>query len=919
MDGATGFARSQTQTVVDLADVGPGMGATVGGKAANLGALLAAGLPVPPGFCLTTALYDQAAEAAGLGPVLEDLAASPRPGLGSDPGREWRQPEELEGPEPERSGSALAQAARARLTNAAVPAAALDAVREAYARMGDHVPVAVRSSATAEDLPDVSFAGQQDTYLDVVGAEALWDAVRRCWASLWTDRAVAYREAHGIDHRTVSMAVVVQEMVDAAVSGVVFTANPVTGRRGESVIDAAPGLGAALVGGTVNPDQWVVDVAAGAILRRSSASGRAGGNGTSPSDGGSGPCLTDSQVLAVAALGARAEGRDGQPQDVEWSMDRRGQILLVQSRPITTLYPLPEPDRPPDGVRAYLCASLLQGITRPLTPMGLSMFDVVLARYQPPGGGPAPFRYAHPGLRLYMDITGALASKGGRALFSGAMRVADARSVVLLQRLMADPRFPEAEGWSPRSLLGVYRSMPQLRALPQVVVALFRPDAARERSRRGELAVRRTVDALPAHATALERLDLVERVLDEQLMTAVMEQLPPAVAGYVWFGIARALLGRLARRGELPAVLRGLPNNVTTDMDLELWRTATVLRDDPASASLLRATAPQEIAQRYTEGTLPGTAQAALRQFLASYGHRAVAEIDLGAPRWSDDPTHIVNVLANYLRLGDPDLAPDRQFARAAGEAEAMAAELAKRAGAPRRLRGRAVAYGLRRARAAAGMREQPKFAFILVLAGLRGQVRAVGEDLAAAGRIDEPEDVFFLDLIEARVGVRGADLHEIVTERRRTYEHEMRRRHVPRLLLSDGTDVEAAIAADAAASPDAAQLPPGTLAGAPASAGSVTARARVVLDPASAHLEPGEILVAPSTDPGWTPLFLTAGGLVMEMGGAMSHGAVVAREYGLPAVVGVPDATTRIRTGETITVDGAAGTVTTAPEPGPR
>ncbi|GAA4287427.1 PEP/pyruvate-binding domain-containing protein [Georgenia daeguensis] len=891
---------------MDLADVGPAMGATVGGKAANLGALLAAGLPVPPGFCLTTALYDQAARAAGLGPVLEALTARARPRPGPDREAERREPEH---PETERSSATLTQEARTRLTNAPVPASALRAVGEAYARLGDDVPVAVRSSATAEDLPDVSFAGQQDTYLDVVGADAVWDAVRRCWASLWTDRAVAYREAHGIDHRSVSMAVVVQEMVDATVSGVLFTANPVTGRRGEAVIDAAPGLGAALVGGSVNPDQWVVDVAAGAILRRSPASGSAG----------TGPCLTDAQVLAVAALGARAESRDGQPQDVEWSMDRRGQILLVQSRPITTLYPLPEPERSDDGIRAYLCASLLQGITRPLTPMGLSLFDVVLARYQPPGGGPAPFRYAHPGLRLYMDLTGALSSKGGRALFAGAMRVADTRSVGLLQRLMADPRFPAAEGWSPRSLLGVYRSLPQLQAVPQIVVAMFRPAAALERSRRAELSVRRTVDSLPTRATARERLDTVERVLDQQLMTAVLEQLPPAVAGYVWFGIARSLLGPLARRGELPAVLRGLPNNVTTDMDLELWRTATTLREDPESASLFRGTAPEEVARRYAAGSLPGTAQRALRQFLDSYGHRAVAEIDLGAPRWSDDPTHIVNVLANYLRLADPELAPDRQFARAAAEAEAMAAELAGRAGAPRRLRGRAVAYGLRRAREAAGMREQPKFAFILVLAGLRDQVRRVGEDLAAAGRIDDPEDVFFLDLTEARVGVRGADLHAIVTERRRTYEHEMRRRHVPRLLLSDGTDVEAALAAEAAASPGAAQLPPGTLAGAPASAGSVTARARVVLDPATARLEPGEILVAPSTDPGWTPLFLTAGGLVMEMGGAMSHGAVVAREYGLPAVVGVPDATTLIRTGQTITVDGAAGTVTTAPETAPR
>jgi len=887
-------AEHLAQGVVNLSDVGAAMGATVGGKAANLGALLAAGLPVPPGFCLTTALYDDAAEAAGLAQIVDRLAAQQR--AGEAPGPAGPDVSEERG-----SPAALARAARTGLAAAPVPTATLEAVRAAYAQLGDDVPVAVRSSATAEDLPEVSFAGQQDTYLDVVGPDALWDAVRRCWASLWTDRAVAYRAAHGIDHRTVSMAVVVQQMVDASVSGVLFTANPVTGRRGEAVIDAAPGLGAALVGGTVNPDRWTVEADTGAILQRPA---------------GPGPCLTNAQVQAVVALGVLAETRQGEPQDVEWSLDRRGQIFLVQSRPVTTLYPLPDPDGAQDGVRVFLCASLLQGITRPMTPMGLSVFDVTVSRYQPTGDAPAPYRSVHPGLRLYLDITGSLGSKAGRAMFTAAMRIADTPSVPLLQHLTGDPRFDVVEGWSPRSLLAVYRSLPQLRAVPAAVSAVVRPAAARERSRRAELAVRRIVDSLPAHATGPQRLDVVERVLTRSLMKAVLDQLPPAVAGYVWFGIARWLLGPRARRGELPAVLRGLPNNVTTDMDLTLWRTATLLRDDPASASLFRGTPPREIALRYAEGSLPDAAQHALQSFLSVYGHRAVAEIDLGAPRWAEDPTHVVNVLANYLRLDSPALAPDRQFARAATEAEAMAAELAGRAGAPRSLRGRAVAYGLRRARETAGLREQPKFAFVLVLAGLRTQVRRVGEELAAAGRIAEPEDVFFLDIAEARVGLRGADLHEIVSERRRTYERETRRRRVPRILLSDGTDLEAAVAAEAATSPSGAPLPPGTLAGAPASAGSVTARARVVLDPASAHLEPGEILVAPSTDPGWTPLFLTAGGLVMEMGGAMSHGAVVAREYGLPAVVGVPEATSRIRTGETITVDGAAGTVTTVAEP---
>jgi pyruvate,water dikinase len=236
---------------------------------------------------------------------------------------------------------------------------------------------------------------------------------------------------------------------------------------------------------------------------------------------------------------------------------------------------------------------------------------------------------------------------------------------------------------------------------------------------------------------------------------------------------------------------------------------------------------------------------------------------------------------------------------------------LAARAARSRgRLFGRILAHSLSRARETAGMREYPKFRLITAFAVLRGQLQRVGAELADAGRIAEPDDVFFLDLTEARVALRGADLRGPVAERRQSYRREMRRRHIPRLLLSDGTDVEAAMAATQAASSAGAKLLPGTLAGAPASAGTVTGKARVILDPAGAHLEPGELLVAPSTDPGWTPLFMTAGALVMEMGGPISHGAVVAREYGIPAVVGVPDATLRIRTGDTVTVDGAAGRI---------
>jgi pyruvate,water dikinase len=289
--------------------------------------------------------------------------------------------------------------------------------------------------------------------------------------------------------------------------------------------------------------------------------------------------------------------------------------------------------------------------------------------------------------------------------------------------------------------------------------------------------------------------------------------------------------------------------------------------------------------------------------FLRRYGHRAVAEIDLGMPRWSDDPSHLLGVVKNYLTLDDPALAPPAQFAAGKASAEEMIAELVRRAGGPGSLRGRLVGFALDRARRLTGLRESPKFLLIVMFGLVRAELQRVGAALQRRGAIDDADDIFFVDVAQARAGLAGNDLRSIVQANRDTYGAELKRRHIPRILLSDGTEPEA--------TGRPADAPEGALLGSPASAGTVTAQARVILDPVGARLDPGEILVAPSTDPGWTPLFLTAGGLVMEMGGSNSHGAVVAREYGIPAVVGVPDATRRIRAGDLVTIDGAAGLVT--------
>ena len=421
--------------VLALERLGPDMLATVGGKAANLGELARAGLPVPAGFCLTTSAYLDATASPALADVHRALAATA--------------PDDLAGL------AALAAKARALVLDADVPAGIDAAVRAAYAALGTDTAVAVRSSATAEDLPFASFAGQQDTFLNVVGADAVLAAVRRCWASLWTDRAVTYRAVQGIEPSAVSLAVVVQRMVDAAVAGVLFTANPVTGRRHEAVIDASPGLGEAVVSGAVNPDHFVLDGTTGRILER--RIGDKGiiirplpGGGTervAQPDAGLAPSLDDAQLAALELLGRRAEVHFGSPQDLEWAIGRDGAVWLTQSRPITTLYPMP--DRPPSGPtpRVYLCFSLAQGLTRPLTPMGLAGIRLIAssvagAAHFPvpvPRDGPAP--YAEAGQRIFFDLTPVVRSKTGRAIVPRVFDVMEARSAAVLRNLFADPRF----------------------------------------------------------------------------------------------------------------------------------------------------------------------------------------------------------------------------------------------------------------------------------------------------------------------------------------------------------------------------------------------------------------------------------------------------------------------------------------------
>ena len=875
--------------LVDFSDIDSTMINAVGGKALNLGIMSSAGLPVPGGFCVTTDAYRSV-----VADQLDDLMG--KLGDATDPGE----------------ATAAAEKARGRVLSVELPPQLRIAIADHYHALGDNEPVAVRSSATAEDLAYASFAGQQDTYLNVVGSAALLDAVRRCWASLWTDRAVSYRNANAIDHRSVALAVVVQRMIDATAAGVMFTANPITGTRHETVIDASPGLGEAVVSGAVNPDHFVVNAVDRSIVTRRLGDKRimitslpGGGTELRELTGGSSEaCLNDEQVLQLVDLGQQVQRQYGAPQDTEWALDSAGTFWLTQARPITTLYPQARTHGP--GLRVLMCLSLAQGLTRPITPMGIAAVRLIgtsvatEVRIPPdePLAGPAAMHA--PGQRLYLDLTSALRNRLGRRAIIGAFTVMEARAATVLKRLAERPEFSLIQTRDHTMLRHIAGALLRNKVPFRMIAGLINPDLAYRGIATTERRLRRAL-TLPANATASQRLDFVEQRLGS-LFLLMPRTFAYAVGGLLMLRVSRQLLGDAAEPGELQEVLRGLPHNVTTEMDLELWGLTEKIRNDQPSHGAFTESSVPDLLQRYRERKLPPVAQRGLQSFLRRYGHRAVAEIDLGIPRWSDDPSHLLGVISNYLRLNTDDLDPVAQFHAGQARAESMITILTERMAERSQVRARMVGWALRRVRQLVGLRESPKFLLIVALATMREHLKVIGRQLAANKLIDQVDDVFFLDLGEVRRGLSGENVQPLVVVRREAYEQELKRRHIPRLLLSDGTEPEAIAGADAGVD--------GALIGSPASTGTVTGPARVVLDPVGAHLEPGEILVAPSTDPGWTPLFLTAGGLVMEMGGSNSHGAVVAREYGIPAVVGVPDATHKIETGQLITVDGAAGLV---------
>ncbi|MEV6287065.1 rifamycin-inactivating phosphotransferase [Kribbella sp. NPDC051770] len=866
------------QYVLELEETDQSQLALVGGKGANLGGLARIeGVRVPAGFCVTTSAYREVVTAA-IDDRLDALA-----GLAAD----------------DRDGiQALSAEVRAAVEGVAVPEEVAAAIAGAVV---EGVAYAVRSSATAEDLPTASFAGQQDTYLNVVGAAAVIDAVRRCWASLFTERAVTYRQRNGIDHRAVLMGVVVQQMVFSQASGILFTADPVSGNRKVATVDAGFGLGEALVSGLVNPDVFTVrdgEVVGRTVSAKQIAIQALPGGGTEEvvlsASQQEVPALTDEQAVRLVALGRRIEAHFGRPQDIEWCLVD-DDFQIVQSRPITTLFPVPETGD--QGNHVFLSVGHQQMMTDAMKPLGLSVWQSTAMAPMLAAGG-----------RLFVDATPHLSSPGRRAGFLDLVGKGDPLIEDALQTLLDRgdfiPTVPDQAppaGGAPAAGRERAAAEPPMRgasaALPNdfsVVTELI------ERSQASLAALRDDIAAKTGPALfdfLLEAFAEQKRLLGDPLsMQAIM-----ASHDATWW-LNDKLAEWLGEKNAADTLTLSAPGNITSEMGLALLDVADAVRPYPEVLAFL-ADAGEDFLDQLPKVAGGEEARAAITAYLDQYGMRCVGEIDITRPRWSEQPETLVPLILDNVKLFAP-CAAEQRFEEGRLKALAKEQEVLERLRAlpDGEQKATETQQMIERVRTFIGYREYPKYAIICRYAVYKQALLAEADRLVASGVLAEREDIYYLTFQELQDVVRTQQADAGLIQRRKDDFRVDQALVPPRVLTSDGESVSGSYRRD--------DVPAGALTGLAVSAGTVEGRARVILDLAKADLEPGDILVTAFTDPSWSPLFVGISGLVTEVGGLMTHGAVIAREYGLPAVVGIDHATRRIQDGQRIRVHGTDGYV---------
>jgi rifampicin phosphotransferase len=849
-----------------------------GGKGSNLGEISKLeGIPVPAGFCISTEAFKKI---IGATPSIDELVDQLSVLKVDD----------------RTNITALSGEIRRLIEEAAVPDDIDQEVGRHLSWLGENNAYAVRSSATAEDLSTASFAGQQDTYLNIVGKEAILKHVSKCWASLYTERAVVYRIRNGYDHRKVHLAVLVQKMIFPQAAGILFTADPVTSSRKISSIEASFGLGEALVSGLVNADVYKVregKIIAKKISTKKMAVFACQDGGTErleiEPERQNRQALTDGQILQLEHTGRTIEEHFGSPQDIEWCL-LDGTFYIVQSRPITTLFPVPWASDQENHV--YVSVGHQQMMTDPLRPLGLSFRRLTNVRPLHTAGG-----------RQFVDVTQDLASSAKRDVIINVLGksdplIQDALTTILkrgdfIKLQTNDLQEPGSrksnQGASPAS----FRTLNDYE--PEVVSDLIRNSQTSIDKLRRDI---QTKSGLALFDFILQDIQELKRsISDPQCLGVIMTAMNAS------FWINENMMEWLGEKNVADTLSQSVPNNITSEMGLELLDVADLIRPHPEvvdylqhvkNDSFLDALIPLEGGQESRD---------AIYRYLDKYGMRCAGEIDITRPRWSEKPTTLIPMILGNIKNFEPN-ASHLKFEQ--GRQEALDKEQELIARLKQLPDGEQKAKEAKRmislVRNLSGYREYPKYGIVSRYFAYKQALLKEAERLVLAKVIHQREDIYYLSFEELHEVVRSNELdYQIIGKRKDEYK-SYEQLTPPRVITSDGEIVVGEYKRE--------NLPADAIVGLPVSSGLIEGRARVILNLEDAILEDDDILVTSFTDPSWTPLFVSIKGLVTEVGGLMTHGAVIAREYGLPAVVGVENATKLIKDGQRLRVHGTEGYV---------
>ncbi|MBJ8007531.1 phosphoenolpyruvate synthase [Bacillus cereus] len=859
--------------VLDFQEIEKTQLSLVGGKGLNLGELSnIQGIQVPEGFCVTTIGYEKAIEQKeAFQALLSQLAMLKI--------------------EDRAQIAEISKKVRETIMEVEIPSDVVEAVAHSLSRFGNEHAYAVRSSATAEDLPYASFAGQQDTYLNIIGKEEILQHVRKGWASLFTDRAVIYRMQNGFEHSQVSICVVVQRMVFPQASGILFTADPITCNRKVLSIDASFGLGEALVSGLVSADNYKVkegEIAEKMIATKKLAiyAFKEGGTETKQINLAQQKIqtLTEQQIVQLAQIGRQIEAYFGCPQDIEWCLVN-DTFYIVQSRPITTLYPIPEANDQENHV--YVSVGHQQMMTDPLKPLGMSLFQLTSFGPRFQAGG-----------RLFVDVAQRLASPASRELLLNTIGnseplIKDALTTVIERdnfiKLLPDDEKEKSLGKS----MPPASSQTQIESDPAIVMDLIKNSQASIEELKQNIQTKSGLDVLDF---ILEDIQQLKKILFHPQSMAV---LMAGMNASSW--INEKMEQWLGEKNVADTLSQSVQNNITSEMGLALLDVADVIRPYPEVIAYLQHIEDDSFLDELVKFEGGDKAQDAIYAFLNKYGMRCSGEIDITKTRWSEKPTTIIPMILNNIRDFETG-AGKRKFEAGLQEALKKEEELLERLqhlpdGKQKIEETKRMISNIRNF---IGYREYPKYGMINRYFMYKQAILKEAEQLVQNTVIHEIEDIYYLTFEE---------LHEVVCTNKLDYKVINNRKNEfklyekltpPRVITSDGEIITGKYKRE--------NLPAEAIVGLPVSSGVIEGRARVILNMEDANLEDGDILVTAFTDPGWTPLFVSIKGLVTEVGGLMTHGAVIAREYGLPAVVGVENATKLIKDGQRIRVHGTEG-----------